>query len=193
MSTRGGIVRLISMEDGKIQFKGRYHHWDSYPTGLGKSLFRLYNEHFNKNLHLMLKVLIDDHPAGWSTLVGADFKLPIGYKESEKWDKDWYKKPYPAQCYCHGGRHEEAWELDQDNASGGGVEWVYAFSPASGDHIMTVLASFCDPDDPKFAGKKMIGYFGMGDPKAIWTVIAEIPLNGMEPDWEKVEKMEEAA
>jgi len=53
MATRGVIARKT--EDG---FEGRYHHFDSYPTGLGETLFDLYNGHFKKDLTAMLKYLI---------------------------------------------------------------------------------------------------------------------------------------
>ena len=69
MSTRGAIA-TISKPEG---FKGVYHHWDSYPTGLGATLYRLYNGHFQKDLPAMLKALINDHPAGWSTINDKDW------------------------------------------------------------------------------------------------------------------------
>lgn len=73
MSTRSTIAR----EHG-TGFKGVYHHWDGYPSGLGHTLFHLYRGHFKKNLRAMLRFLIDDHPQGWSTIVNADFTLPAG-------------------------------------------------------------------------------------------------------------------
>lgn len=72
MATRGAIARL----NGNGGFKGAYHHWDSYPEGLGKTLYHLYHGFFKRDLEAMLKYLIDDHPAGWSTINGADFSLP---------------------------------------------------------------------------------------------------------------------
>jgi len=42
---------------------------------------------------------------------------------------------------------------------------------------MLVLGSFC-PN-----GSKMLGMFGMGDPDAAWSIIAEVDLDGPEPDW----------
>jgi hypothetical protein len=36
MSTRGAIARLTSVLP--LRWKGRYHHWDSYPDGLSREL-----------------------------------------------------------------------------------------------------------------------------------------------------------
>ena len=71
MSTRSCIARSKGVSD----FSGVYHHWDGYPSGLGQTLFALYNGHFKKNLNEMLKYLIDDYPA-WFSINDADFNLP---------------------------------------------------------------------------------------------------------------------
>ena len=178
MSTRGAIAKG-TLED----WKGRYHHWDSHPFSLGETLFRIYNGHFAKNLKAMLKVLIVDHVA-WSTIVGKDFSLAPGYSGC-KWDKTNAKQIEPTeeesnrpQCYCHGGRHEEGWFLTQKDASEAGVEYAYVFEEVDGEHIMHVLSSYCEDE------QKMIGAFGMGDPKAHWKEIAAVDLDGEEPNWQ---------
>jgi len=71
MSTRSCIARLT----GPNAFKGVYHHWDGYPSALGATLWRLYRTVFDRNLERMLAFLIDEHPAGWSTINDADFSL----------------------------------------------------------------------------------------------------------------------
>ena len=162
MSTRGAIARVEG--DG---FKGVYHHWDSYPSGLGATLYQIYHDHFKEDLEAMLKVLIDEHPAGWSTINGGDFAQTPGFL-NEHGDND---RP---QCYCHGDRKEEGSEVTHLNAAGIGVEYVYAFD----GHTMLVLSSYTEE------GKKMIGMFGMGDPKARWRIMARVDLDGPEPDWE---------
>jgi len=223
MSTRGAIARL----NGNGGFKGVYNHFDSYPEGLGRTLFKIYREVFNKDLKAMTKFLIDDHPAGWSTINGCDFSLPAGYrmwpnnntpckacgKENWRHYRQYYKEmneelpppeswskenevlvlghgfvcpekpPTPPQCYCHGERHEEAWEITEKNASSSGIEWVYAFNEEKNE--MHILASYYDPNG-KFAGKKMIGMFGFGDPNAVWKTVVVVDLNGDEPDWERI-------
>jgi hypothetical protein len=73
MSTRAVIARTT---DAGRTFRGVYHHWDGYPSGLGATLWRLYRGHFSGRADDMLQVLIDDHPAGWSNILGADWSLP---------------------------------------------------------------------------------------------------------------------
>lgn len=171
MGTRGAIVR----KNGN-GFEGRYHHWDSYPDALGKTLFDLYNGHFKKDLNAMLKYLIDDHPGGWSSINRADFRASPGFSEGG------FKSSGP-ECYCHGGRSEGEWLVTNKNASDSGCEFVYMFE--SDKTTMTVLSSYCDPNG-KCAGEKMIGFFGCGDPKAIWKPIAVVNLDDPEPDWESI-------
>jgi hypothetical protein len=178
MSTRGVIARAT--QNG---FRGVYHHWDSYPEGLGKTLWDLWHDRFNRDTKAMLETLIDQHPAGWSTIVDADFSLPIGYV---KFDFSSDQLPRNPQCYCHGDRHEPPVKVTQRNASGMGCEYAYVFNEKT--DTMTILSSFCDD------GKKMIGLFGCGDPKAIWKPIAIIDLNEPnEPDWKQITRKAKSA
>lgn len=180
MGTRGVIARITP--NG---FRGRYHHWDSYPSGLGESLWKLYHGHFKGDLRAMLKVLIDEHPAGWSTICGKDFSLQAGYVESitdrtKEIDKD---KQRPL-CYCHGDRKEKGWEVTEKNASGSGCEWAYVFNEETSE--MLILASYCNYSD-KMKGVKMVGFFGCGDETAIWKLTKKVKLNGKEPNWKRIE------
>jgi hypothetical protein len=209
MSTRGAIARAHG--DG---FKGVYHHWDSYPIGLGATLWHIYHAVFKGDLDQMLKALIDDHPAGWSTINGADWGVEAGWEDDYtgpcrvcaephwKHYAQYYKEhglpepphpegnysvldhqyqpiPHPKgpQCYCHGERHEEGWEVTDRNAAGSGVEWAYVFNDK---HQMLVLSSVNED------GAKMIGMFGCGNNKAKWRIVATVGLNDPEPDWEDI-------
>jgi len=176
MGTRGCIARVTP--EG---FVGRYHHWDSYPSGLGETLWRLYHGQFDEDLEAMLKTLIDDHPAGWSTICGKDFDLKAGFGNITTKDMDdktvKYRRP---QCYCHGERKEKEWLVTDKNASSSGVEWTYAFDVEK--KTMQVLSSFCEN------GEKMIGFFGCGDPKAKWRIMAIVDLEGKEPNWKEIEE-----
>jgi hypothetical protein len=92
MATRATISRLLT--DGTSE--GRYHHWDGYPSGLGHKLLELFNDYFDKNIHLMMSALIDAHPAGWSTIQKNWRAASAGF------DGD------GPECYCHGTRSEGA-------------------------------------------------------------------------------------
>ena len=152
MSTRGCIARLTSKKGEPITFKGRYCHWDNYPSGTGAVLFEKWRTEFEKNTEKMLSYLIDAHKAGWSSVQNGE-------------------------CYCHSKGKSKKFDVDETNASGSGVEFVYAFTE---EDTMVVLSSYCAN------GAKMIGMFGCGDPNAEWKVIGEIKLDGKEPNWEAV-------
>lgn len=176
MSTRSVIARKT--ETG---FSGRYHHWDGYPEGLGATLFQLRNGHFKKDTKAMLKTLIDDHPAGWSTIVNADFGIEPGFAGTMSEEAG--KRP---QCYCHGSRHEQAGEITEKTASGSGCEWAYVFDPTGS--TMEIQSSYCDLSREGVGGDKMIGACGCGDDRAIWLTVATIDLNGTEPDWKSIQE-----
>lgn len=166
MSTRGCIARLTGK--APIRFEGVYHHWDSYPSGLGRMLYTLWNQDFQRDTQAMLRELIDVHGAGWSTIIGGRFNG--GQNDTDK-----SKAP---SCYCHGGRNERKWKVTERNASSSGIEYVYAFDGCT----MIVLGSYIED------GQKMIGMFGCGDPDASWRILAEINLLGREPDWEALDQ-----
>jgi hypothetical protein len=183
MSTRG-LIGKATGDEGK--FTARYHHSDSYPTGLGEYLVKLYRGHFNSNLNEMLEVLIDKHPAGWSCIVGSDFKLKPGYTmdrtkypsfdmpEAERkkalasyYASADYRRPH---CYCHGQRSEEPQEFDQD--SDADAEWAYIFDTSTGENILHVL------DRAQTTGSN----------KWHWAEVGRIELDSSEPiDWRVIE------
>jgi hypothetical protein len=180
MSTRSCIARLT----GEHAFAGVYHHWDGYPTALGATLWNLYRAAFNRDLERMLTILIDDHPAGWSTINNADFTLPAGYEETKYRKKrngnDDYSKPIPHGpiCYCHGGRHEEASPVTE--ADDCGMEWAYVFDVDR--RGLLVFERLYES-----SGSHMVGMFGMGAPgNQRWALAADIDLDGDEPDWSKI-------
>lgn len=164
MSTRSAIARAKG--DG---FQGVYHHWDGYPTQLGKTLWGLHHAHFKGDLPRMLQVLVDQHPAGWSTINGKDFKLKPGFIELGKPDN------HRPQCYCHGQRHETPNPVDQNTDQG--MEWAYVFDETA--HAMAVLMRVHGDGD------RAIGAFGMVmAQKFRWSVRGVFDLRGEEPDWE---------
>ncbi len=178
--TRAAIARLTQVSP--VRFAGRYHHWDGYPSGLGATLWQLYHGHFQGDLDPILKVLLDDHPAGWSSLHATDFDQEPGFADPLDSANQSADQP---QCYCHGDRNEEGWLVTERNASGSGCEWAYVFTSAKSTDgkrhdTMLVLSSYTPHG-------KMIGMFGMGDDEAMWPVVAVVDLNGKEPDWERIE------
>lgn len=156
MSTRSVIAR--ETEGG---FSGVYHHWDGYPSGLGYTLYHVRNWVFAGDTNAMLVYLIDEHPAGWSTVNRC------------RWFDE---RP---RCFCHGDRNESPWEVTHENASGSGCEYAYVFDAAGTS--MRILSSHGEYG-------KMVGMFGCGDPKASWVEIANVNLDSeTEPDWESLD------
>ena len=183
MGTRGIIARPTP-GDG---FEGRYHHWDSYPTGLGATLFRLANEHFSGDLKRMMAVLIDEHPAGWSTITHANWNNPPGFtenppsyfREDNTYDeKRAFAESHPS-CYCHGDRKEEPKPLLTQVGDDGGAEYAYVISIEG--RTMGVLEKRYDDDD-----SRAVGFFGCSQIDAHWRILAIIPLDGPEPDWDNL-------
>lgn len=139
MSTRAVIAR-VGDHEGK--FSGVYHHWDGMPTSLGKYLTELLVGHFQNDLSKMLRVLVDEHPAGWSTVYQKDFSLKPGYtwqrvqSPSPSLGEKQYRAARKAydlhpdirrpQCFCHGERHEEPSVFTEKDLQDTDVEWLYA-------------------------------------------------------------------
>lgn len=170
MSTRS----VIAKRTGEHTFEGTYHHWDGYPTSLGKTLYDAYNGHFQKHLPAMLDYLLAHT---WSTINGKNLSIAPGFVELGGDTKD-IDQP---QCYCHGDRSEDSWKVNQDNASASGCEWAYVFDSERG--VMLVMSSYHEN------GAKAIGMFGTGDPDAVWVIVGEILLDATVEDgvFEKIE------
>jgi endonuclease/exonuclease/phosphatase family metal-dependent hydrolase len=147
MSTRAIIGRVNA--DGSDGWAGRYHHWDGYPSGLGQRLYFLWLTHFVGDTAAMTKYLIDDHPAGWSTILTGDFNQPAGFLEygvehegePPRNDFDAHRKWEEAQgpqCYCHGDRHEEASPLEtSEQGADTWCEYAYIFNEKK--HVMYIF------------------------------------------------------
>ncbi len=169
MSTRGCIARLIDRERG--QFKGVFHHWDSYPSGLGKTLFDLRRTRFGGSTKDMLKVLIDDHPAGWENINGVDWNLKPGYYYKDDFPGQGNPRCMRPQCRCHGEQGCPPDEFTEENAD---AEYVYAFT--ENDSKMLILCPYLKD---VFKVQRTFGV----EP---WDrlILAEIDLNGDEPNWQ---------
>ena len=109
-------------------------------------------------------------------------------------------------CYCHGERHEAAYEVTQANAAGSGCEYAYVLhAGAEGQPLMTIYSSYCSSSyefpsqgsasgrkgggSKKMIGRKMIGCFGKGDASASWQVVAAVDLCGAPPDWDQLDRL----
>ena len=167
MSTRSIIARKT--EGG---FAGVYHHWDGYPVGLGQTLYRMYKQ--VSKLDALTKLLIDEHPAGWSSINGVDWSQPIGYVTGLEHND-------APQCFCHGDRAAEGWVADQNSECG--AEFAYAFEKSIEDETDLLHIYERQYGD---GGHKM-EFFGMTSSEGGWTLIKTIDLLGNEDiDWENI-------
>lgn len=181
MSTRSMIARRNA--NGVIE--GRYHHSDGYPSGLGRTLWALYHGHFAKDAGAMRKFLIDDHPAGWSTIVGfdsgCDFTQEPGFIEfhnpiMQAAMKSNYTMRVRPLCYCHGDRAERGGPLMQCDCQTGPsstceplmIEWMYVIR----DDGLEVWESI---ENPHGSNSGEDGYHHHHAGTVLWTDI--------EPNW----------
>jgi len=166
MSTRA----IIARPDPDHGWAGRYHHWGGYPKGLGRSLWQALNGHWRGDVAAMLKVLLDDHPAGWSCIVDVDWSLEPGWCANWQ-DGDNARRP---ECYCHGARQDppRPWLYPHQDA---GAEWVYVL-----DADARTMAVY---EGRTGDGAHAVGAFGINPARDRWALCATFDLDGPEPDW----------
>lgn len=80
MSTRGCIARVGEHEG---TFKGVYNHSDSYPGWMGPHLLGMLHGQFRDDLASMLRYIIDQHGAGWSSVGSECFCHPTSDRKPE--------------------------------------------------------------------------------------------------------------
>lgn len=163
MSTRAVIGVYEDRQAGK--WRGTYHHFDGYPSGLGQTLWKLYHELYEGLLPAMLEMLIDAHPQGWSSIIDCDWTLKPTWLDNRG---EWYNagKKCPATSYKYRpGEDHEPWRFDQ--TSDGGQEWAYVFDLE--DYTMTIFERVGSWED------------------VTYRRIETLPLAGSEPDWKSFE------
>ena len=160
MSTRAAIGVWESRIRG--QWRGTYHHWDGYPSGLERALWKLHHDIYNGLLPAMVEMLIDAHPEGWSTIVGADWtQRPTWIHDTS----EYYQTGKPLPPLCYQARGEAPMPLNQ--TSDVGCEWAYVFDLEQ--NSMSILVD---------VGRKV------GDEwEVYWLEKASLPMLGSEPDW----------
>lgn len=218
MSTRSAIARPAG--DG---WEGRYHHWDGYPTGLGSELWSLFHGRFEGDVEAMRRVLIDEHPAGWSTIVGADWSQEPGFVDSFDFDctscgrAGWmhYVQNYSGHGLPTPPKYAEGSYLAFDHAPerpdvapkpqcychgtrGESEQLVTSYGDDAGVEWAYVLADYalvvCERRWNE-DGAHMVGMFGMGagSDGGTWLPLGIFPWFGSEPDWNGLEGIEEAS
>ena len=121
MSTRAIIAKPSGVNGN---WKGRYHHWDGYPSGLGVTLITARGQHFGGDLTRMIAHLIDGERVGWSTI---NVENPAG---PPSWSDDHDAARASGNPQSYSARGEKAkgksgqWHTNAD-ADAAGCEWCY--------------------------------------------------------------------
>ncbi len=183
MSTRGCIA-FKSKKKG-IDWEGVYQHFDSYPTGLGKTIWDVLHKDFidnkggigvqndgdvSKAIQAFIDINIKGHRSGWSA--------------------------FPDKCYCHdpafvmrdGTRDMSITSKESNPLS---VEYVYILSPKT--KSMTILSSKVDSKDGQILDKTVKTKDGKTDYGhcICWhEELCIVDLAGKEPNWEAIEKLD---
>lgn len=63
-----GTRSIVAVPDAEHGFRGRYIHWDGYPSGVGEALRTIVNR---DGYDFAVKVLTEQH-YGWSSVNGAE-------------------------------------------------------------------------------------------------------------------------
>jgi hypothetical protein len=115
-----GTRAVIAKPDGD-GWKGRYHHWDGYPSGLGATLIAAKDKHFGGDLAKMTKHLIDDEKVGWSTINVVN---PAG---PPSWDELASRNVNPQSYTARGETHpdEDGMWIHSTDKEVSGAEWAY--------------------------------------------------------------------
>ncbi|BDI34159.1 hypothetical protein CCAX7_62100 [Capsulimonas corticalis] len=140
MSTRSAIVR----KTGDSTFSGRFVHFDGYPSGVGRDLWRLYHGPFARNMERMLAAVIDGRQGPWLAL---DTHSGIG---------------------GHGIQDGSAPAVTERNAGEWGCCYVYQFdaAPDGGARMSVLLRS---PQDDGSVPYPLLAEIALDGPEADWT------------------------
>jgi len=203
VSTRSCIAQWLP---GSHRWRGVYHHWDGYPSGLGCYIFRAIRYRF-KDVQSFLDYALA-HDGGWSHIYPAAV-VTASPKGGETFGRA--RRP---QCYCHGyfatrdeirpghgmGIIEGCECREKPYIPGQGdppscdplsIEWVYVLDPET--RTMTILEAYGEdipgtvawwtlrPDGTREAQPQRAYRHRLRD------VVA---LDGPEPDWWRMEGMD---
>jgi hypothetical protein len=149
MSTRSAIARPNG--DG---FTGVYHHWDGYPSGLGRTLFRLFRDQTIGSVGHTLDFLIDKHPAGWSTINGADWRYS-GHYDREYEICEECGRP----SWQHYRQNYESRGLPKPNGTGPAAApaWVFGHGPTNHDDAPKPAESYSEREAWEVTEKNAAG------------------------------------
>ena len=121
-----GTRSIVAVPTGETSWKGRYVHWDGYPSGVGASLVELIAR---DGVEATVKTLTEDH-WGWSIV---DHEQPADIPDYLKSDGRFSSVPgvgVPYKKDVDGGDQSNDWITDVQAGNGESwCEWAYVLMP----------------------------------------------------------------
>ena len=149
-----GTRSVVAIPQGD-SWKGRYVHWDGYPSGVGAALLAIRQHRYPGDLPGMIKMLTVDHWY-WSSLAGPD----QGPTSSYDGDLRFVAVPGVGVAGTIDQAKPDEWITPDEDA---GCEWCYVLTDAG----IVVLEARRD-------GDHAMGMFGF-NPGASWAYVATVP------------------
>lgn len=159
-----GTRSVVAVQQGD-DFKGRYIHWDGYPSAVGESLLAIVQR---DGVERARQVLTEEN-YGWSNLAPAGAQLGAGYDDGRFALVEGYGVAYTTK---DGQSSESDWILGSGDDSG--TEWAYILS----DDELVVLERVYKDDDGASA-QHATGWFGISheSDKVAWVVRGRVPYS----------------
>lgn len=152
-------------------FRGRYHHWDGYPTSKGVTLHAILHRTFMGDAEAMLKVLCEDY-AGWSSTNEDPNAAMTGDRDGRFIQVPGVGTAYNSEPMTFMGEvgyrqiEPDDWRTHMDTDTD--CEWAYAIHPAS--LTCTVFEHRCDDYDVHWSERVYrwvpVGFVNLRSPDA---------------------------
>lgn len=141
-----GTRSVVAIPQGD-SWKGRYVHWDGYPSGVGCALIEIRQSSYRNDLPGMIKALTEDHTY-WSSVIGPE----VNKKTLADYERD--SRVIVPGIGIAGVSEPDEWVTPDDDW---GCEWCYVLTDA-GIHVLEATRN----------GGHAVGMFGF-NPGAHWT------------------------
>ena len=131
-----GTRSIVAVPTGETSWKGRYVHWDGYPSGVGASLVEIIKR---DGIEATVKTLTEDH-WGWSIV---DHEQPADLQNFLADDPRFKSVPgvgVPYRKDVDGGDQPDEWTTDVSVGTSW-CEWVYVLMPDGKVKVYEIIGS----------------------------------------------------